>query len=118
MPPYARSARRAMKIDIDGLSEDELIELNHKVVARLRFLREMRSHAVMLDFRIGEKVRFYPDGHPELTGTITKYNKRTVTVITEGGQHWNVSPGFLKKVAAAQQGASGSVVVQILDHDK
>jgi hypothetical protein len=32
-----------MKIDIDGLSEDELIELNHKVVARLRFLREMRS---------------------------------------------------------------------------
>jgi hypothetical protein len=24
-----------MKIDIDGLSEDELTELNHKVVARL-----------------------------------------------------------------------------------
>jgi hypothetical protein len=46
-----------MKIDIDGLSEDELTELNHKVVARLRFLREMRSHAAMLDFRLGEKVR-------------------------------------------------------------
>lgn len=107
-----------MKIDIDGLSEDELIELNHKVVARLRFLREMRSHALMLDFRIGEKVRFRPDGHSELTGTITKYNKRTVTVITEGGQHWNVSPGFLKKVPAAQQGASDSVVVQIFDHEK
>jgi len=118
MPPYARNARRAMKIDIDGLSEDELIELNHKVVARLRFLREMRSHALMLDFRIGEKVRFHPDGHPELTGTITKYNKRTVTVITEGGQHWNVSPGFLKKGAAAQQGTSGSVIVQIFDHEK
>lgn len=102
-----------MKIDIDGLSEDELIELNHKVVARLRFLGEMRSHAAMLDFRIGEKVRFRPDGHPELTGTITKYNKRTVTVITDGGQHWNVSPGLLKKAAAAQQGTSGSAVVQI-----
>src|SRR5215469_11280240 len=101
-----------MNIDIDGLSEDELIQLNHKVVARLRFLGEMRSHAAMLDFRIGEKVRFRPDGHSELTGTITKYN-RTVTVITEGGQHWNVSPGFLKKTAAAQQGASGGTVVQI-----
>jgi len=67
----------------------------------LRFLGEMRSHAAMLDFRIGEKVRFRPDGHSELTGTITKYNKRTVTVITDGGQHWNVSPGFLKKAAAA-----------------
>jgi hypothetical protein len=43
MSPYARNAQRAVKIDIDGLSEDELIELNHKVVARLRFLREMRS---------------------------------------------------------------------------
>ena len=102
-----------MNIDIDGLNEDELIELNHKVVARLRFLGEMRSHAAMLDFRIGEKVRFHPDGHSEMTGTITRYNKRTVTVITEGGQHWNVSPGFLKKVAAAQQGASGGAVVQI-----
>ena len=111
MPLYAINARKAMKIDIDGLSEDQLIELNHKVVARLRFLREMRSHAVMLDFRVGEKVRFRPDGHSELTGTITKYNKRTV--ITEGGQHWNVSPGFLKKVAAAQQSASDSVVVRI-----
>ena len=102
-----------MKIDIDGLSEDELIELNHKVVARLRFLGDMRSHAAMLGFRIGEKVRFRPEGHPELTGTITKYNKRTVTVITGGGQHWNVSPAFLKKVGAASQAVSGSAVVQI-----
>ena len=39
--------------------------------------------------------------------------ERTVTVITDGGQRWNVSPGFLKKAAAAQQGASGSAVVQI-----
>jgi hypothetical protein len=30
-------------IDIDLLSEAELIELNHKVVARLRFLNQMRS---------------------------------------------------------------------------
>ena len=52
-----------MNIDIDGLSEDELIQLNHKVVARLRFLREMRSHATMLDFRIGEtrqRCRVFP----------------------------------------------------------
>jgi len=118
MPGCATNARGAMKIDIDGLSEDELTELNNKVVARLRFLREMRSHAAMLDFRLGEKVRFHPDGHPELTGTITKYNKRTVTVITESGQHWNVAPGFLKKAAAAQQGASGSAVVQIFDQEK
>jgi hypothetical protein len=85
-------------IDIDSLSEDELIELNHKVVARLRFLNQMRSHSAMLDFRIGEKVRFHPSGGPELVGTLTRYNKKTVTVITDSGQHWNVAPGLLSKV--------------------
>lgn len=88
-------------IDIDNLSEAELIELNHKVVARLRFLSQMRSHSAMLDFRIGERVKFHPDGNPELIGTITRYNKKTVTIITDVGQHWNVSPTFLARVESA-----------------
>jgi hypothetical protein len=88
-------------IDIDSLSEAELIELNHTVVARLRFLSQMRSHSAMLDFRIGEHVRFHPDGQPELVGTLTRYNKKTVTVITDAGQHWNVSPSLLTKVESA-----------------
>ncbi len=94
-------------IDIDNLSEAELIELNHKVVARLRFLNQMRSHSAMLDFRIGERIKFHPDGHPELIGTITRYNKKTVTVITDAGQHWNISPSLLTKVdSSATQDAS------------
>jgi hypothetical protein len=88
-------------IDIDSLSEAELIELNHKVVARLRFLSQMRSHSAMLDFRIGERVKFHPDGQPELLGTLTRYNKKTVTVVTDAGQHWNVSPSLLTKAESA-----------------
>jgi hypothetical protein len=38
-----------MKIDIDRLTEADLIDLNNWIVARLRFLREMRAHAEMLD---------------------------------------------------------------------
>ena len=86
-----------MKVNIDQMSEDELVELNHKIVARLRFLRQMQSHAQMLDYRIGERVRFYPAGQPEVTGTLTRYNKKSVTVITDSGQHWNVHPGLLHK---------------------
>jgi hypothetical protein len=105
------------KIDIDSLSEAELIELNHKIVARLRFLNQMRSHAEMLDFRIGEKVCFHPSGHPELTGTVTRYNKKTVTVITDDGQHWNISPSFLSKMRApatrtAEASSSDADVIQ------
>jgi hypothetical protein len=87
------------KIDIDVLSEPELVDLNHKIVSRLRFLREMRSHAAMMHFRIGEKVRFHPSGHPEITGTLTRYNKKSVTVIAEDGMRWTVHPSFLSKVA-------------------
>ena len=89
-----------MKIDIDKLNEDELIDLNNRIVARLRFLNQMRAHSQMLDFRIGDRVTFQPEGRPPLFGIITRYNKKTVTVITDSGQHWNVAPGLLRKASS------------------
>jgi len=51
-----------MPIDIDALTESELIDLNHRVVTRLRFLAQVDAHATMLEFRTGERVTFHPDG--------------------------------------------------------
>ncbi|MBZ5522121.1 MAG: hypothetical protein LAP21_07750 [Acidobacteriia bacterium] len=100
------------KIDIDGLTEEELIELNQKVIARLRFLREMRSHVQMMDFRIGERIRFHPEGQPEIFGFITRYNKKSVTIIADNGGHWRVHPSFLRKVVQEEKSgkAEGSVI--------
>lgn len=89
-----------MPIDIDQLTEQELIDLNNRIVARLRFLRHLDAHATMLEFRIGERVTFQPDGRPPVTGMITRYNKKTVTVITDAGQRWNVAPQFLERLSA------------------
>ena len=91
-----------MAIDIDKLTQAELIDLNNRVIARLKFL-EMRAHASMLEFRIGEKVP---------AGISTKYNRKSITVITEDGQHWNVAPVFPRKVATTgpPQAASGQVI--------
>ena len=100
--------------DIDSLSEEELIELNHKIVARLRFLSQMRSHSTMLDFRIGERVKFRPDGRPEVTGILTQYNKKTVTVITDSGEHWRVAPGLLSKVEAAPTGSARREEIKVV----
>ena len=88
-----------MKIDIDRLSEAELVDLNHRIVERLRLLQQMRSHVQMMEFKIGERVQFQPDGHPPVTGVLTRYNRKTVTVIAETGQQWNVAPQFLQRVA-------------------
>ena len=40
-----------MKIDIDKLTEAELVDLNSRIVERLRFLNQMRAHAQMLEFK-------------------------------------------------------------------
>jgi hypothetical protein len=85
------------KIDIDRLSEAELVDLHHRIVERLRFLEQMRAHARMLDFSIGDRVCFESSNHGLIEGILTRYNKRTVTVITDDHHHWNVSPGFLRK---------------------
>ena len=58
-----------MRIDIDSFSEAELIDLNNRVVERLRFMRQARAHVTMLKFRIGERVSF---------------------------ERWNVGPGLLR----------------------
>src|SRR4051794_30755069 len=89
-----------MAIDIDRLTEAELIDLNHKIVERLRFLQQMRAHKQMLEFRIGDRVAFQVDGRGTVEGMLTRYNRKSVTVITDDGHHWNVAPGFLAKAAA------------------
>lgn len=96
-----------MKIDIDKLSEEELIDLNNRIVEHLRFLNQMRAHSQMLDFKIGDRVIFQPEGRPLLVGMLTRYNRKTVTVITDNGQHWNVSPGLLRKAESSDRTDTG-----------
>src|SRR2546422_1638517 len=86
-----------MSIDIDKLTEPELIDLNNRIVERLRFLNEMRAHGQMLQFKIGDRVSFQPERHPVLFGMLTRYNRKTVTVITNSGQRWNVAPRLLRR---------------------
>ena len=86
------------KIDIDRLTAADLIDLNNRIVERLRFLNQMRAHGEMLEFKIGDRVSFQPQGRPAVIGMLTRYNRKTVTVITDDGQRWNVSPQFLRTV--------------------
>ena len=72
-----------MKINIDNLTEPELVDLNHRVVERLRFLNQMRAHVEMLEFKIGDRVAFGADRMHVVEGMLTRYNKKTVTVIAD-----------------------------------
>jgi hypothetical protein len=100
-----------MKIDIDSLSYDELVELNHKIIERLKFLDSMHTHNEMMRFSPGDKICFEAPGRGKLFGTLVKYNKKTVTVITESGQKWNVSPHLLSKVKNVKGNKDGKIKI-------
>ena len=102
-----------MPIDIDLLTESELIDLNHRIVARLQFLRQLTAHSTMLEFRIGERVTFHPAGRPPVTGMITRYNKKTVSIVTDDGHRWNVAPNFLERASPRPSDLPDGSVVSI-----
>ena len=84
-------------MNISNLSEKELCALNRKIVERIRFLQQEKAHKVMLEFNVGEAICF-DNGDEEVYGVITKFNKKTVSVLAEGGTQWNIHPSFLKKI--------------------
>ena len=102
-----------MSIDIDGMSEAELLDLNHRIVARLRLLQQVRTHQTMLEFSLGERVWFQPEGQSRRHGVVTRYNKKTITVATDAGEHWKVSPSALHKDASAVRAPTASNVIPL-----
>jgi hypothetical protein len=73
-----------MKIDIEQLSESELIDLNHRIVARLRMFAQFRAHTSM-----------------RIVGMLVRYNKKTVSLVTDDGHRWNVSPALLTRAVTS-----------------
>jgi hypothetical protein len=101
-----------MSIDIDRLTEAELIDLNHRIVERLRLLDQMRAHKTMLNFAIGDTVMFEDQNGRTVEGTMIRYNRKSVTIITIDGRRWNVAPGFLRKVnTSSNKGAPSLITV-------
>jgi hypothetical protein len=70
-------------IDIDGLTETELVHLNQKIIERLRMMRQIRAHVQMLDFHLGERVWFQTHQLEIVRAVLVRYNKKSVTVVTD-----------------------------------
>jgi len=85
------------KIDLTVLNEQELIELNKKIVDRIRFIRDARAHHQMLELQLGDKVVFTSEMGQKVAGTIVKLNRKTVSLCTHDGHHWRVSPALLRR---------------------
>lgn len=83
---------------IDDMSEEKLIALHNIIVDRLNMLHRQRTRQSMEDFRPGDVVSFQVEDGQTVTGVLVRLNKKTVTVHTESGARWNVSPQLLTRV--------------------
>jgi hypothetical protein len=85
-------------IDVYLLSEDELVDLNRRVVERLQMIRQARRYQQMLTFSAGERVSFVDDRGRVNVGRVIRFNHKTVSIDGEDGRQWRVAPSLLSKV--------------------
>ena len=90
-------------MNIENMSLEELCDLNRRVVARIQALNQFKQQFQMINFSLGEKVQFRNKQGERVVGVLTKYNRKTVSILTEDGLQWRVSPTLLSKA-----GTSGS----------
>jgi hypothetical protein len=82
---------------INLMDLDKLIKLNNYIIKRMGFISETKAMERVWDFELLDKVYFLDDNGNSINGTVIKLNKKTVTITTESGMEWRVSPYFLKK---------------------
>lgn len=105
-----------MFVDLTKLSEDDLIELNQRIVERLQLIRSAKSLTQLARFSVGMVVEFDSDDGRTISGTVARLNQRTATVVTPSGR-WRVSPSLLRRAgvpqAASTTGAPASRIVAV-----
>jgi hypothetical protein len=66
-------------VDLTELSEDDLIELNRRIVERLQLLGSAKSLAQLARFSVGMVVEFDTDDGRTIRGTVALRTRRTDT---------------------------------------
>jgi hypothetical protein len=102
-------------MDIEKLTIDELIVLNHRVIARLRYLQGLKTRAHLDRFEVGDRVSFQSDGRT-VEGLVVRVNQKSLSVRTLDS-NWTIHPRFLTKLI--KTGAPGPKTVEdILGRDQ
>jgi hypothetical protein len=83
---------------IRRMNEDDLRFLNRLIVERLKLIGQARSTTMLARFSVGDRVSFQSPTGERKSGVIIRLNKKTASIATDDGHHWNVHPGYLTSV--------------------
>ncbi len=86
---------------IKGLEEDDLRFLNRLIVERINLIVQARTIEKMASFSAGDRVGFQARDGLRYEGIVQRLNRKTVSVISDDGHRWNVSPALLQLVKRA-----------------
>jgi hypothetical protein len=99
-----------MAFDITKLSEDELLELNRRVVERLQLIRSAKSLTQLARCSVGMAVEFDMDDGRTIGGTVARLNQKAATVVSASGR-WLVSPSMLRPASLTHESPAASRIV-------
>ncbi|MFO7937570.1 MAG: hypothetical protein R6V06_08195 [Kiritimatiellia bacterium] len=86
-------------MNIENMTYEELRDLNKRVVARIKVLHQIKTQSEMIRFNLGDRVQFCTCEGTLVVGILIKYNRKTVSVVTDDGHQWNVSPNLLSRAS-------------------
>ncbi|MEM4326324.1 MAG: hypothetical protein QXU40_03415 [Candidatus Pacearchaeota archaeon] len=98
-------------MNIDSLSIQELMELNRKIVRRIRELRRIKLHTDLRNFTEGDKVSFNNNGNT-ITGIVIRINQKSLTIKTDQGT-WYVDPSLATKLHLPKEESDGNIYRKI-----
>ncbi len=99
-------------VDLTSLSEDELIDLNRRIVERLQLIRSAKFLTQLSRFSVGMTVEFNTDDGRLIRGSIARLNRETVTIVAPSGR-WRVAPSLLRIVEAREASEAPTRVVSM-----
>lgn len=90
-----------MSIDIDALSREELVALNDCVIERLKYLDAVYAQRAMMTLNIGSQVSFDSSRQGRVFGTVIKFNRKTIVVLTKDRVQWRIPPDIVTPIKDA-----------------
>lgn len=86
-----------MSLNLNDLSYDELLELKFRIEKRLEQMGGRCECDNTGKIKQGDEVYFKHPVYDAVHGIVVSINERTVTIVADSGQHWDVAPHLVKK---------------------
>jgi len=84
-----------MTVNIETLIVEEFIELDGKIVSRIKELRAQGQVKAASQFRIGDVVSFTNKDKLKIIGFIVSTRGIKINIMTEDNEHWTVPASVL-----------------------